>query len=483
MRQTAAAALLAMLLTMPASADDLAPPRPDTPWRGDSYVLPPGAPVPLPQAPQGIDPRHAYSLSELIDIAQSANPQTRVAWDQARIAAQSAGIAEAAFLPNLSAVILGGYQTGRDRSTLTTLHGESATGVVSALTLQWLLFDFGQRSALLEAARQHATVSDIAFTAEHQAVIYKVSLAYYASAAARIRARNAAVAEKDAREIQAAAEDRLRHGIATTLEVAQARQATAQAELSLVEADGAAEDARVTVLAAMGISPLAKIVIADPPQHDLNGSVLPDVERLVAAALGRRTDVLGASAGHGESLARLDAAQAEYLPKLFVAATGSYASGSLDAGAFSLADNALPSSNLAANRSGVTVFVGIKIPIYDGGVRDAAVEQARADADRTAALADASSLEAARQIVAASNAVKTSLAAHAAARALEAAAQTTFDAALASYRHGVGSITDAMAAEIQLLGARNAVGDAGSTALAAAATLAFATGILGSAPP
>jgi hypothetical protein len=66
-----------------------------------------------------------------------------------------------------------------------------------------------------------------------------------------------------------------------------------------------------------------------------------------------------------------------------------------------------------------------------------------------------------------------------AAMAVASAAKTTFDAALAAYRSGVGSITDATMAETQLLQARNASTDAYSTALSAAAALALATGSLG----
>lgn len=474
--------LVLVLLASRALAEDLAPARLDRPWQGDTYVLPPSGTIAALPPPSDLDARHAYTLAELIDIAQSANPATRVAWDQARITAQGAGVSEAAFLPNLSAVVLGGYQTGRDHTTLTSPHSENASGAISALTLQWLLFDFGERSALLEAARQRSTISNIVFTAEHQNVIYKVSLAFYAYAAARTRAHNAVVAAKDAHNIQTAAEERLRRGVATTVEVAQARQATAQAQLLLVQAGGAVDDAYAAVLAAMGISPLTRIAIADPPRRPFSGDTVPQVDRLVADALARRTDVAAAAAGHRESLARLEAAQAAYFPKLFVSATGSYATAGFDASAFALGDAQLPSSSLSGNRSGVTLFVGIKIPIYDGGARDAGVEQARADSDRTAALAAAAGTEAARQIVAASNTVKTSLAAYAAAGALESAAQTTFDAALASYRHGVGAVTDVTAAEIGLLHARDAAGDAYGTALSAAATLAFATGMLGTAP-
>jgi outer membrane protein TolC len=90
--------------------------------------------------------------------------------------------------------------------------------------------------------------------------------------------------------------------------------------------------------------------------------------------------------------------------------------------------------------------------------------------------------EAARQIIVAKNTLKTSLSAFSAATVLAAAAQTTFNAALAAYRNGVGSITDVTLAERQLLAAKNAATDAYSTALSAAATLALSAGTLGGPP-
>jgi outer membrane protein len=74
--------------------------------------------------------------------------------------------------------------------------------------------------------------------------------------------------------------------------------------------------------------------------------------------------------------------------------------------------------------------------------------------------------------VVADNALRTSLSAYSASNA----------SALASHRNRVGSITDVNIAQNQLLQARNASTDAYSTALSAAATLALATGALGSAP-
>src|SRR5215813_3486041 len=95
---------------------DLAPASPDTPWQFEPSTEAPAPPSPagpvaakrfaVPEntavqlpSPADIEPNHAYSLVELIDIAQRRNPTTRVAWEQAQQAAINVGIARAAYLP------------------------------------------------------------------------------------------------------------------------------------------------------------------------------------------------------------------------------------------------------------------------------------------------------------------------------------------------------------------------------------------------
>src|SRR6202008_3989465 len=113
------------------------------------------------------------------------------------------------------------------------------------------------------AAEQASIISNLGFTAAHQQVIHEVSLIFYGYAAAHAGGGDAALSRKNAADVQAAAEGRLAHGVGTVIEVAQARQATAQARLLHVQAGGAAENAYLTLISAMGISPLTRIKAAD----------------------------------------------------------------------------------------------------------------------------------------------------------------------------------------------------------------------------
>lgn len=501
----ACALCVAWLAGCATSALEMAPPRPDRPWapattaegelvagqKGPAdmpggYVLPANpALASFPPTP-AIDEARVYTLPELIDLAESSNPVTRIAWNDARRVALAAGIAESTYLPNISASVVGAYQSSSSNNSVLGISGsgnESASGIISAVSLVWLLFDFGGRAAVVEAAKQASLISNIAFTAAHQQVIYDVSLAFYANAAARTRLATASQSLKNARAVQAAAEDRYRHGIGTVIEVAQARQAAAQANLALVQATGGIQDAHLRLLTAMGISPLTKIKVADVSDRKLSPAMAASVDSIIADALSRRPDMLSAYAAQKASLAKVRAAEAEFKPKFFVSATGAYNSGRLDVTALPSVGQQAPTVNINGQRLGAAVFAGVTVPLYDGGTRDAILAQARAEADSAEARLTRIRQDAVRQIVLADNALRTSLSAHEASEALVSAAQTTFDAALAAYRSGVGSVTDVTLAETQLLQAKNAFADAYSTALSAAATLALSAGALGSSRP
>lgn len=494
--------LSALLVGCATSSIEMAPDQPDRPWvpatnaageiipggkappeqaAGATFLLPVNSELAEVPSPFGLDRTRTYSfsLADLIDIAQSNNPLTRSAWNRARDVALAAGIAKSTYLPRLTAAAIGGYQLSQIAGPLGTTVTNQLRGTISLVSFDWLLFDFGQRAAVVEAASQASVISNIGFTAAHQQLIYDVSSAFYANAAARARVGNAVQSLENAKSVQAAAEDRMKRGIGTVVEVAQARQATAQARLVKIQATGAAQNAYLTLVSAIGISPLTQIKVADVSDRRLSPELAGSAEKIISSALARRPDILAAYAAQKASLANVRAAEAEFFPKLFLAGTGSYNNGTLSVSGVPSIGNVSPILNLSPKGFGATVLAGVTVPVFDGGTRAAILQQAQTKADNAGLALTRSRDEAVRQIVLANNALRTSLSAYTAATAVASAAKTTFDAALAAYRSGVGSITDATMAETQLLQARNASTDAYSTALSAAAALALATGSLG----
>src|SRR5262245_45157038 len=54
-----------------------------------------------------LDSTKTYTLSELVDVAEEHNPETRVAWEQAKRQAAAVGIARSALFPILAAKAVG----------------------------------------------------------------------------------------------------------------------------------------------------------------------------------------------------------------------------------------------------------------------------------------------------------------------------------------------------------------------------------------
>ena len=295
--------------------------------------------------------------------------------------ALAAGIAKSTYLPRLTAAAIGGNQLSQIAGPLGTTVTNQLRGTISLVSFDWLLFDFGQRAAVVEAASQASVISNIGFTAAHQQLIYDVSSAFYANAAARARVGNAVQSLENAKSVQAAAEDRMKRGVGTVVEVAQARQATAQARLVKIQATGAAQNAHLTLVSAIGISPLTQIKVADVSDRRLSPELAGSAEKIISVALARRPDILAAYAAQKASLANVRAAEAEFFPKLFLAGTGSYNNGTLSVSGVPSIGNVSPILNLSPKGFGATVLAGVTVPVFDGGTRAAILEQAQTKAD------------------------------------------------------------------------------------------------------
>ena len=133
------------------------------------------------------------NLAELIDLAQSMNSDTRIAWEQAKQAAFAVGLSLADYLPQISADALFGYQhTAIPLPKFVNPTGEiiiDTAQVFPAFVIKWLLFDFGKRDCMLEAALARSYASNVAFTEAHQKLIFEVAKAYFDFNAARTQLR------------------------------------------------------------------------------------------------------------------------------------------------------------------------------------------------------------------------------------------------------------------------------------------------------
>lgn len=438
----------------------------------------------LPPAITLLDTQHSYSLAELIDLAQQNNPLTRIAWLEAERAALASGMVKATYLPMLSASVIGGYQHSkrRTRTELDTLLGtldlnthtnNHISGVVPALTLEWLLFDFGKRDALHKAAQELTLASQIKFSAAHQGVIFNVSRAFFNYNASTENAQLSAQHLSHSLALKTAAQARFNNGVATSIEVAQASQLAAQAKLISVQNQGLARDAYQALLSAVGLPAHSQLQIASAQDRTLPTLADLPSEELLQQALAYRPDLLAVDAARRAAEQGINSAKANYLPK--VALLGVAAHGNADFDVRGI-------GSVSPHASSQAVLLGISLPLFDGGLRRMRLYEAEAHAESAQALVRKTQGDALQEMHLAVNTLRSTLEAHEAASELVAAASLTYDAASDAYQVGVGNMMLATEAANGLLDATQAKNLAYTGALVASANLAFMMGQLTQAP-
>jgi outer membrane protein TolC len=417
-----------------------------------------------------VDAGRKYTLPEIIDIAERNHPETRDAWEKARQAALAVGLAEHTYLPELSARVVAGYQ----RTPLPVPTNLVPAGFVTFTTAEviplvaakWLLFDFGQREAGVQEAEAKSFVANVTFTEAHEKVLYDVSRAYFTLDAARAAVRVAEHAAENAHCTQDISESRRTQGVATVVDVAQARRQSAQAHFDVVRARGAERTAYSALIASMGIDPDGALEVADSADRALPAAPLEGVRALVERALVNRPDVLAALGKVRAAEAGLRRAQRAYGPS--IALTGQFYG---NCGWWSVGG---PFFTL--EQPGLNALLNLDWPLYDGGAREANVAIAHSEVSAARAALDGVRDRAAQEVISAYDQLQTSFAEYQAATAVEDSARTALDAALDAYRSGVGLLTDALAAENAARESQLQKENARARVFTSAAALAFALG-------
>jgi outer membrane protein TolC len=466
---------LGLIATLPALAGGEAPPTPERPWPIPESAI--ERATALASHPTTVPTGRPYDLAQLIDLAERTSPDTRAAWEEARAAAAAIGLAEAAYLPQLSFQAIGGFEhtpLPAPKDLVPKGYFVSDTReVLPSIALKWLLFDFGRRDAALDAAKADSFVANVAFTGAHQSLVYSVSQAYFDLSAARGRLRAAQQALATARTTEDAAVAKRTSGLATVVSVAQAQRQSAQMRYALAAAEGAERTARANLIASLGISAATELEVSDASEIPLPRSPEQTVAAAIHQALAQRPDIIAALGKIDAAEANLKSEQRSYYPIFELSGSGFQNFGSVSS-------DGKPYSTI--DRPGGAILFSFSVPIFDGGTRRSRVSVARSKLHAAEEQLAKAQDSASQQVVKAYNALVSDLAEYDAATAYREAAHTAYDAALRSYRQGVGTYTDLATEENAVVQAETQVEDARASAHTAAAALAFSMGTA-AAPP
>jgi outer membrane protein len=451
-------------------------PTPSVPWsapdlRGYTSLLKTAEPSP-------IDPRKRYSLVELIDLAERVNPETRVAWEAARQAAIGVGLVESEYFPVLTLSALGGYQSeafpapfnvapsGFFRATLNQ--------VIPTLNLRWLLLDFGRRGNAWDAAKERLLAANLGFNRKHQQIIFNVQRAFLGLTSLRGKIAVAQSAVDSARAVRESVEAQMQNGLATIPEVSQARQQEAQASFDLEDVLESERDAQVALAESIGIPPTEQIQVTDFSALPAPAALEDSVDKVIDQALERRPDLIAKVAALRGKEAEVRRARADYFPTLSLVSDVNTI-----AGRAKITGGNQPTGWFSAAEPSYGVGLALHWNLFEGGATQRKVELAEAERRAAEDEVTAARDKAIRDVWKAYTDVRLAIRRLEVAAALVDASQKSYESILESYRRGLETLINLLAARRELSRARFVELDTRVQLLNASAALAFST----AAPP
>jgi NodT family efflux transporter outer membrane factor (OMF) lipoprotein len=397
-------------------------------------------------------------LDALMRGAMAASPDLAAAEARLRQADALVRLAGSALLPTVEADLSASRARSPGARAGSTGSGRDSYGAILSASYEVDLW--GRNASAVQAAQAGATAARQAVGIAALSTQAAVARAYFGALGAReqlaIQRGNLEVATRNLGILR----QRLAAGTATGLDVAQQESVVAQQRAAIPALQQAAEANAFALGTLTGTIP-GEVEIAGTPLDRLTIPLV--VPGLPAEVLARRPDVQAAEADLAAGNADVAAARAAFLPTIALTGSGGLRSAVL-------AELARPGSTL------YTLAAGIAAPIFTGGALQAQL-------DRTTARRDELLASYRRAILAALQDTETSLSALQRGEELVelqrqrvAAAQRAYDIAEAQLRAGTVDLLSVLNTQTTLFSARNALAQARTDRLQAAASLFTALG-------
>jgi outer membrane protein len=391
------------------------------------------------------DLKGPLTLHDAVERAMCNNPKTRQAWANVKIQAAAVGTARAAYLPTVAATLQQVREGKSGPAVDESPYGSKQTGNQRGanVSLNWVLYDFGGRSAALGNATALWAAAQASQRAMLHAVFATIASDFYAAQAARGALVAAQEMESAARMSSDAAVARVAKGVAPVSDRLQAETALAEAVVTRTNAERDWKMAVGLLAADMNLPHGVEFVLPDVEDGVApNGEFIESVGALIEQARHRYPGVLAAEAQVAAARAKAVQIKAEGLPRLSLVGQFNYNN----------RPSSLQADYPARRATHREWYLGLQMtfPIFDGFGRTYQARQADAQIELQLETLD----EARRQVgFDVWNAYQTVLSATKNldnSATLLSLAERSYDAARHRYRLGAGSVLELLSAQAAL---------------------------------
>ncbi len=409
----------------PYKTDALVPPSHFSRWDAAHGIE---SPVPVLEAPPDIN--SVLTLAQLTDLALRNNPRTRQAWAAARIEAAQYGIAKSGLMPNIDFAYI--YNRSRPVSGTSGAATAGYGRYGPAVSLSYLLYDFGARAAEVEAQSFRLLAANLSQNRVLQEVVFQVEQAYFRLLGVQQLVRAGDLALKNAETTLDAARRRHQAGLATIGDVFRSETAVAQALLNLRRSEGEVSKARGQVAVACGVPINTPLKIQPWSGESPSTEIKETLESLLRKASATRPDMAAAESRVRAARAAVTAATAAGMPtlELNLQRSRNYYT-------------EIDRSHADANQ----IAFALRIPIFDGWRDDYQVRRAEAQVKQAEAARDQLYSQTELDVWQAYYDLETAATGIATTATLVQGATQSASVMAARYQSGVGNLLDLLTAQ------------------------------------
>lgn len=291
-------------------------------------------------------PENVQSLQDVIELGLCRNPQTAAAYQSLQSTRFNKNAGYANYLPSVSA----GASAGKNFRN----HNWSDWSYGASLSAQYLIFDFGKRTADMNQSIAMYRAAGFDYSETVQNFVYGLVGSYYSLLKADADVDAAESALSVAKQANDMASKKFKAGAVAKADVYKAETTLASAKLTLERAKNNREIAKATLLTKLSFPADQDIKIADMSSSFGSDAETENIDKLVEIAREKRPDLLKARANKDAAWHKRNSTFLKNLPS--ISASGSISWN--DDGSDTLTPNASKTSGSIGIRASMPIFAG-----------------------------------------------------------------------------------------------------------------------------
>ena len=389
-------------------------------------------------------------LNDLIQIGVCNNPDLNRTFMAVRSTEAELGASKAAYLPNiaLTAAATASHSKGQyDLPDANVYKDMKAKPYSVNVALNWLLLDFGGRSATTDMMKAYMEQAAFGYNAALHDLVLGVHSAYMDLLSAKEVLKSAETSVASYKKSYDETQKKYQVGKAATSDLLLAKTTYLRSKLAVTAAQNTIEKNQANLATLLNLPPETKFNLVVPKKDDSSTALAEKmpVEKMIKLALDLRPEIKAAAKSKAAAQAGVSNAKSAMAPTLALTANASYADRWKDDKPF---NDGYPYTY------GGDVGVVLNVPLFEGFSKSYALAKARYDY-RQAVWQEKSTEDAVKnEVWSAYQDYKTALASYTINQDVLKSAEENERVSRASYRAGKETLLNLLTAQAQLATAR-----------------------------